>query len=298
MTMQNQCVLSFGFCRPNDLAKSVLSINKNYSEKKEYKHILIIDRASKDSVRYESNQKTIEFSQRLLEQEFVDEIIIRDEPFGTQQNIIVGVSDAAREYEEIFVVEDDLELINFHRDLTRLFFERLLNGPVVAFSTYSNLMRNAKFSTFLSHRFSSQAWGTTSKIWNDFDLEYIRKLVVTKGLKKELVKYLGSDMPRVVDGFQSGAIDSWAIPWNVFNYLNGNLMVYPSKSYIVSGGHRSGATRTGGVKFKSELATDFLNVDTVQPPSDFHVSKNYVRHFSVMNRGIRKLESKFLTMIS
>lgn len=238
--------------------------------------------------------ETIELSQRLLDLNLVDKIIIRDEPYGTQQNIVIGISDISKNFETLFVVEDDLELIHFHRNLSALFFERLLTGPIVAFSTYSNLMRDVKFNTFLSHRFSSQAWGTTSEAWKGFDIEYMKKLALTKNLKKELVRYLGSDMPRAMKGFKLGTIDSWAIPWNVYNFLNGNLMVYPSKSYVRSEGHGSGATRTGGVMFKSELAEEFLNTNLIQPPTDFRVSETYIKHFSLTNRGIRKLKSVIL----
>ncbi len=287
-----QCVLSFGFCRPGALAKSILSINLNYSSSKDYTHILVVDRASKNSKRYPANQKTIEVAHKLLERGFIDNLKVRDEPHGTQRNIINGVSEAAEQFTEIFVVEDDLELIHYHKDLPSIFFNKQLNGPVVAFSTYTNLIKNLRYSTFLSHRFSSQAWGTTAESWSTFDIEYIRNLDLSEALNKDLVRHLGSDMPGVIAGFKSGKIDSWAIPWNIFNFLSGNLMVYPAKSYVLEGGHESGAMRTRGVKFKAELATNFIDVENLMPIDDYQISKAYIGHFSVANRAARKLRSK------
>ena len=201
---------------------------------------------------------TIEFAHTLKENGLVDLLKVRDQPFGTQQNIIQGVSESALKFRYLFVVEDDLELIHYHKNLSPFFFRHHLNDSVVAFSTYTNLIRKKFFSTFLSHRFSSQSWGVTSDAWLGFDVEQIRNLNFSDTLNKDLAKHLGTDMPRAIAGFKSGTLDSWAIPWNVHNFLEGNLMAYPSKSFVVESGSSVGATRTTGIKFKSELATDFL----------------------------------------
>jgi len=292
MTQVNRCIVSFAFCRPLSMASSILSIKLNYSSNKNYRHILVVDRARRGSERYEANQETIDLAHRFLEQGLVDELTVRDEPYGTQRNIIDGVTGAARRYDQLFVIEDDLELTHYHRDLSAIFFEYQLSGPVVAFSTYANAIKQTQFSTFLSHRFSSQAWGILADAWFDFDIEYIRKLPVSDALMRDMVRFLGSDMPSLISGFKLGSIDSWAIPWNVHNYLSGKLMAYPSKSYVMERGHRSGATRTGGVRFKSEIATEYLDICRMRPEDDHRVLSAYVDHFSMKNRGLRQIKAK------
>lgn len=292
MNKPNDCVISFAFCRPLLMAKSVLSIKLNYSSLEDYHHILVVDRALSNSHRIDENNKTIELARALYDLGFVDKVLIRDEPYGTQQNIVQGVSEAAQDHGRLFVVEDDLELIHYHRDLSKTFFTEHLRGPVTAFSTYANSIKNLQYSTFLSNRFSSQAWGIFGKTWSDFDLEYIRRQPISTALKNELVFHLGTDMPRAVAGFKAGAIDSWAIPWNLHNYLSGHLMAYPAKSYVREAGHKLGATRTVGVKFKCEVADEFLDLSSMQPREDQGVSRAYIAHFSVLRRIIRQVRAR------
>jgi hypothetical protein len=293
MNKSNHCVISFGFCRPDALARSILSIKQNYSESKNYTHILVVDRAHKSNKHFRANQLTIEFAHTLKENGLVDLLTVRDQPFGTQQNIILGVTDAALKYRYLFVVEDDLQLIHYHKNLSPFFFRHHLNDTTVAFTTYSHLMTKNRSSSFLSHRFSSQSWGVTSDVWLGFDVEQIRNLNFSDTLKKDLSKHLGTDMPSAIVGFKSGTLDSWAIPWNVHNFLEGNLMAYPSKSFVVESGSSVGATRTTGIKFKSELATDFFDYLNWQKSPNFAVNETYIEHFNFLNRGLRKIKSKF-----
>ena len=53
--------------------------------------------------------------------------------------------------------------------------------------------------------------------------------------------------------FQKSRLDTWAIPWNVHNYLHSNLMVYPPDSYILNNSHLFGAERTTGIQFEYEF---------------------------------------------
>lgn len=282
------CVISFGFCRPKLLAKSILSIKLNYSTEDDYHHLLVVDRAALGSKHYRANQATIDLAHQLKIQGLVDELIVRERPFGTQQNIIQAVDEASRKFDRLFMVEDDLELTHYHQDISKIFYKNQLGSRVKGFSTYVLSVSDVKYSTFLSHRFSSQAWGIDSSSWLDFDLEYVRRQSITSSLVRDIVRKLGTDMPRAIAGFKAGTVDSWAIPWNLFNFFNESLMVYPSKSYVVETGYQSGAIRTRGIRFKSKLAKEFLDETNMQPLDDLTVSSSHVSHFSILNRAMRK----------
>lgn len=286
-------VLSFAFSRPKNLLDSVLSVKKNYDKKTNYHHKLIIDKASKNSNYKVNNEKVIEIGKELLIKGLIDSLEIRDEPYGTQKNIVTGISETFKSFNEIFILEDDLLITPYHYGLTKTFFKNFNNDLVGAFSTYSNKTSFSKFSNFYSNRFSSQAWGTWSNKWNEFDIEYIKKIKITRGFNKELSNVLGSDMPSAFKAFRDGYLDSWAIPWNVFNMLTKRVTAYTSKSFVESIGHKSDATRTKGIYFPHTIANEEFSVQDANLPSlELEIYSEYLKHFSLYSRAKRQFISK------
>ena len=131
-------------------------------------------------------------------------------------------------HDYIFVLEDDLEVIP---NANGIIYKMLnhLDTNISAFSIYAH----TSFSTvpFLSSRFSSQAWATSSQSWSSFDPFYIRNMLIANDTKKLIKKKLGDDFLSSLRAFQSKKLDSWAVPWNLYNLYRGKKMLYPPKSF-------------------------------------------------------------------
>ena len=57
-----------------------------------------------------SNEETIEVT-RELNENYIDEIKNRDKNLGTALNVTASVNEVLCEYENVFVIEDDLEFV-------------------------------------------------------------------------------------------------------------------------------------------------------------------------------------------
>ena len=171
------------------------------------------------------------------------------------ENIYQSVSEVLKKHEFIFVLEDDLEILPLaNGSLLKLIY--LMDKRINAFSLYCN--KSYSNTVFCSNRYSSQGWGTRRIYWNKFNPKVIKKTNLSSLDIKKIKRKCGSDIYSEFINFKNGSIDSWAIPWNIHNFLNSNLMIYPPKSYILNNSHLYGAERTAGVKFDYEIAKENL----------------------------------------
>mgnify|MGYP001269785144 CR=1 FL=1 len=288
-----ETVILFAFNRPNQILQAILSVNKNFSNHRPYIKVYL-DEAKKNSPHFTNNLITKENLIKSKDLGLINDLIIRDEPYGCAENVSQALSSEFKSHERLFCLEDDLELIYFNKNLPEAFFNFYENKDDISNITcFSPFIKNPLCRTYLSKRSSSLAWGTWKKYWKDFDIEYLRKLKPSKTFFKEISSNLGTDMPSSFIAFQKRKVDSWAIPWCVYNFLSSQKTVYPYKSFVKVNGHKVGATHTLGKKFKMTMADNNLTLNDFVTEINEDNNK-FLKNYSIFERGKRKLFSLFV----
>ena len=276
-------VLVLGYSRPELIQRCIQSIG-HLGLPSSTDVFCSIDKWHDESIK-ERNEETVRVVKHLQSLSLVDYVIERQVNLGCAVNVTRSVTELLKDYSSVFVVEDDLEFVENSENLVSVFRE-LLTDEMTSFTAYCH--STSVQNMFWSCRFSSQTWFTTRNHWENFCLKEMKRLVLTTQQRSDIRKQLGSDMLRDFRVFQSGKLDTWAVPWNVFNYLEGRKMLYPPRSYVINNSHISGAERTKGIEFPYELEVECPEkID----PNLIIENRNYLEHFSRFQRFSRRLKS-------
>ena len=116
----------------------------------------------------------------------------------------------------------------------------------------------------------------------------MRNTNLTSIQKIKIKQNLGSDSLRDFNFFKKGKLNTWAVPWNVFNFLNERKMIYPPKSFVYNHSHLQNAERTKGIEFPYEIELNSpINLDY----SKIIDNKKYLWHFHPLSRLKRRLRA-------
>jgi hypothetical protein len=237
---------------------------------------------------FEANLAVQERGRMLLNEGILSNLIIRPHNLGTMQNVFTSVTEVLDHHEFVFVLEDDLIVLPLAKGIIQLMVPHL-GGKVRAFGIYCN--KSYTDTVFFSQRFGSQAWGTSRSSWQEFNIKRLLSLDLTAELRRDLRNNVGSDIISDFKNFQADKLDSWAVPWNVHNLLEGGVMVYTPASYIQNNSHFKGAERTHGIKFEYKIAdVPLTNLNYKKP----EINQAYLRHFSVMARLKRRFWAEYV----
>jgi len=283
--MNNAAILIIGYKRPEHLKNLVVSLRYLKSDISYAPIFLSIDGPRLFDKTAFLNHETQKIAKKLLKEKKISHLILRSKNNGTLLNITKSIDEVLKNYDYVLVLEDDLQLTKYIRG----FFEKankLITGKISAVSIYTN--RPYSNVPFISKRFNSQGWMTSKDYWTNFNPEEIRNTILTKEQRKKINKEIGADLLEDFDHFQSGKLDTWAVPWNIYNFLNNKFMLYPTKSYVKNFSHEVGAERTFGVKFDYELSSTYFDeVDF----NNANENLRYIKNFSFFNRFKRKIKS-------
>lgn len=223
------------------------------------------------------NLAVVQTANRLFDEGKLQSVLVREKNLGTKRNVFESVTMVLASHEYVFVVEDDLVVMSTGPAPLQEWFAQL-GGEISGFSLYAN--KSFGVTPFLSHRFSSQAWGTSRHYWNEFCPDDLKTFKLSWSMSFRLLRHVGGDMPQAFCNYQRGKVDSWAIPWNVHNFLANRKMLYPPVSLVLSNSHLPGAERTEGIIFDSVLSSEPFSLAS----EDFRINRSYLRHYNLTAR--------------
>ena len=116
----------------------------------------------------------------------------------------------------------------------------------------------------------------------------MRNINLTSEQESKIKQNLGSDILRDFIFFKKGKLNTWAVPWNIFNFLNKRKMVYPPKSFVYNHSHLESAERTKGIEFPYEIE---INSPINLEHSKIVNNKKYLWHFHPLSRLNRRIKA-------
>ncbi|TRX51649.1 sugar transferase [Fulvivirga sp. M361] len=220
---------------------------------------------------------------------------------GLASSIIQGVSKVLSEHSKVIVLEDDLVTSkNFLTFLNKSLDFYQSTKDVYSISGYSfplNFPRKYKYDIYFGLRASSWGWGTWSDRWSQIDWEVKDYDSFLKNPKKrKRFNRGGADLSRLLDAQMKGKIDSWAIRWCYYQFINNQYTVFPTKSKVQHIGCGSKATHVKRVNIFDTDIDSSISMD-FQLPSKILLEEELLKQFKFKFSRINKLKQKLIDLI-
>ena len=176
------------------------------------------------------------------------DIARRIENFGVAKSVTTAVTEALTKYEQVIVLEDDLEL-------SPHFLRYMLNGldsyreepRVASIHGYTIPMRGLPHATYFLRGTDCWGWGTWRESWElyeDDSASLLNKLM-DKSLGCAFTFNHSSPHLDLLKAAEKGEVDSWAIRWHASVFLAEGLTLNPSVSLVRNAGMDGSGRHSG-----------------------------------------------------
>ena len=250
----NSPIIIFSYNRPKHLNNLINSLIRNKTS--EISKIFFFC----DGPKNEKDKKKINEIKNLLKIKKIkiQKKIFRKKNIGLANNIISGVSQVLKKYQNCIILEDDLVInkncIKFMNCMLKHFSNKKKIGSVSAHSYLDEFNCKKNFDFYISKRHSSWCWGTWARVWNKIDWD--TKSVSKHFQKKKSIRKFsegGKDLNLLLWGNYQKFINSWAIRFNFYCFKNSLKSIQPRYSMIKNDGRDfSGTHEKFYFKFKNE----------------------------------------------
>ncbi len=184
-------------------------------------------------------------------------LIFREGNYGLSRSILSGIDDVFLEYESVIILEDDIvvsrEFLYFmNYALNR--FEKDKN--IGSINSYTEVSFN---SPYIALGADCWGWATWKNRWVNFEKNsniLFEQINRSQKLKKEIIRRSHGIFYNMLIDQIRGNIDSWAIRWYMYNFINNLHGIYPPKSLINNIGADNLATH-------NQLKTKYINLNEI-----------------------------------
>lgn len=220
-------IVIFAYNRPLHLSKVLKSIS-NSKGIKNHEIYLFCDgpKNSSDTIKIAKIKKLIKKKRDLK----FFKLKFRAKNIGLANNIILSLNEVFNHNTGAIIIEDDIVLSKNAINFINFYLNNLKNykkiGSVSAFSYLDNYNSQKKIKYYLSKRHSSWAWGTWSNVWKKIKWNSLNYK------KSNEFSDLGKDMNLMLWAQTNNYINSWAIRFNYFCFLNNLKSFQPRYSMI------------------------------------------------------------------
>lgn len=195
--------------------------------------------------------------------------IYSDTNLGLRNRVISGLDEVFQHVDSAIVLEDDcLPAQSFFRFASDLIYRYKDNRTVALVSANNFAPKNGQADTYY---FSTHAniwgWATWKRTWLDFrkskpvseltesEISQILDMVGGKRQRSAFAKLLRL----------SGSLDSWAIQFATFIYLNKLLSAVPSQNLVTNVGFGAASTHTKFESWADEIPLGEMNFPLIHP---------------------------------
>jgi Glycosyl transferase family 2 len=195
-------------------------------------------------------------------------IVMRDRNFGLARNITEGVTQILEGYEQVIVLEDDLELsahfLQFMNDALAKYRDEPRVGNITGYCYPASV---ALPTTFLVRGPQSWSWATWRDRWKHYnpDGRDLRRKLAARSGEREFDFDGSMGYVRMLEEQIDGKNDSWAIRWYATCFLRDLLTLYPGRSLVRNIGRDGSGTHGADPDDIYDVAVceEAINVETI-----------------------------------
>lgn len=259
--MANFPIVIFAYNRPIHLSRMLNSLSICEDLEKHKIYIFCDGPKNKKDIFQINKIKTILKNKKIK----FKKKIFRKKNIGLAENIINGVSEILKKNKACIVLEDDLIFGKYAIFFVNYYLNKfVLNKKIGSVSSHSYLhdfKKYKRYGSYFTKRHCSWCWGTWSRVWrkiewNNIDYEKHFK----NKIKQKNFSLAGNDLNLLLWAQSKNIINSWAIRFNFYCFLN-NLKSIQSRYTIVSntGNDFSGTHELYRFRKKYDLNDDKLS---------------------------------------
>lgn len=251
--MAETAIVLFGFNRPHHMERALRTLSKN----REFSSLPVL--AFVDGPRHERDKPLIAGVTDTVTKARPDAIVkCRHKNLGVAESITLGVTEALEKYEQVIVIEDDLELApHFLRYmLAGLDFYRA-EEKVASVHGYTIPMRGLSQSTYFLRGTDCWGWGTWRRAWRLYrkDSNALLNELISHSLESDFTFGNSSPHLELLEAVNKNQIDSWAIRWHASVFLSGGLTLHPSVSLVRNAGMDGSGRHSGNTTLYESLVS-------------------------------------------
>ena len=179
---------------------------------------------------------------------------------GLANSVFQGVDKILSLYDTVIVIEDDLILSPLFLNFMNKCLKKYNTNDIYQVSGYlwGGSLKNTNHP-FLIPNVNSWGWATWKSKWINFQLGKINnenlndfdvKTIYDFNLKNSYNYF------KILKKHIRGKVDSWAIQWYYFVFINKGYTIYPPTSLLVNNGMDGSGTHTLSSKFNDKLDKD------------------------------------------
>ena len=293
-------IVIFTYNRLDHLDTLINSLEQNELFKKS--KILVFSDGPKKELDIEKIEKIrIYLKKKLISNN--SEIIERSNNFGLSKNVITGINQTFNDYDQVIILEDDLEVspffLNYMNDALNLYAN---SENVASISGYMYPINSKSFSNdyFFLKLVESWGWGTWRRAWNNFETDSVKlkNEIDERKLVDEFNFSSGISYYKMLNDNINGANDSWAIRWYASIFLKNMNTLFPSKSFVKNIGiDNSGENCNYTTVYDSLINLDYIplkKINSIELVTDRNVVKSFfqkIKYKRYIDNIINKLKS-------
>jgi hypothetical protein len=229
-------IIIFTYNRLDHLDTLILSLKKNVLFAKS--KVLVYSDGPKNEIDDDKIKKIrIYLKKNLISNN--SEIIERTINLGLSKNVIGGITQAFETYDQLIILEDDLEVspffLNYMNDALNL-YDSSENVASISGYMYPIDAKNFSNDYFFLKLVESWGWGTWKRAWNNFETDSVKlkQEIDERQLVKEFDLSSGISYYKMLKDNINGLNDSWAVRWYASTFLKNMKTLFPSKSFVTN----------------------------------------------------------------
>ncbi len=211
-------------------------------------------------------------------------IIFREENYGLSRSILSGIDEVFLQYDRLIVLEDDIIVSKIFLNYMNYGLQKFENDKNIgSINSYTEV----KFSKpYIALGADCWGWATWKNRWISFEKNssiLFEQINYSQKLKKEIIKRSHGFYYNMLIDQIKGNIDSWAIRWYMYNFINNLHGLYPATSLVNNIGSDDMATH-------KQLNLKYTNLDDSNANLDLIIKFNNLKEDKVI---ISKLTMEF-----
>lgn len=282
-------IVLLGFNRPQHMERLLSTLENN----REFRTIPVL--AFVDGPRNGDDEELIgQVVKAILSVRPDADITRRIENLGVAKSVTSAVTKALIEYEQVVVLEDDLELspqfLRYMLDALDLY---RAEPKVASIHGYTIPMRGLPHSTYFLRGADCWGWGTWRTSWRLYqdDSAYLLNELMKKSCESAFTFHHSSPHLDLLRAADKGEIDSWAIRWHASVFLTGGLTLNPAVSLVRNAGMDGSGRHSGATSlYESTVSIAPVPVEEIPIVESAKAFQQYRRFYK--NRLRRKRWAK------
>ena len=284
-------IVLLGFNRPQHMERLLTTLQDN----REFQTIPVL--AFVDGPRNRDDEKLIsQVVKAVLSVRPDADVTRRIENLGVAKSVTTAVTEALIKYEQVIVLEDDLEL-------SPQFLRYMLDGldlyraepKVASIHGYTIPMRGLPHATYFLRGTDCWGWGTWRKSWRLYqdDSAALLNELMNKSLGSDFTFNHSSPHLDLLKAAEMGEVDSWAIRWHASVFLAGGLTLNPSVSLVRNAGMDGSGRHSGTTNlYESTVAIAPIPVEDIPLTESEQAFRQYRRFYKNRVRKKRWANAK------